>query len=238
MIRMIKLMVAGAIVGFLTTTIFTFIQPDEIMGGLNGTLLEIIVPIQIVLIFTLLLPAYVYLSKAKKMLKEVNVELDLDEDQAGNAFDRALFCSEFLSRLFMVLQFVSFGLIVNEYHNFYLLIISFALFLLSVIFAPYVEVRVVRLRQQYDPDKIGDPLALRFSKGVFESYDENEKLKVYKAVFSTFRIMEVVLIIMLLFAIFGELYFKIGKAPIVFIGATWLTQTIVHGYYKKKFNAS
>src|SRR5699024_4043486 len=135
----------------------------------------------------------VMLKKAKKHFVKADQNLNLEDDSGENEGNKILFHSKVFNRLYTVFSFIVFGLI-TELEDLYILW-SALIFLVFLVVNVLIETQTIRLIQQRDPLKKGDPTSMKFNEQYFASLDEAEKVQVYQASYHTNHFMEIALMV-------------------------------------------
>lgn len=69
---------------------------------------------------------------------------------------------------------------------------------------------------------------MRFRKKWFDSCDEAEKLKVYRASYASNKATGIACIGLCFFCLFGAILWGLGPLPMCIVGVIWLTDTITY----------
>lgn len=101
-------------------------------------------------------------------------------------------------------------------------------------FLAVMEILFYRLMQKRDPQKKGDPASLSFNKKWLEGCDETEKLVIYQSGYKAFGAVQIVLIVGILLALFGEAQFNFGKFPMILLGVAWIAGIAIFNISKLK----
>ncbi|SEN69675.1 Protein of unknown function [Amphibacillus marinus] len=233
MIKLLLMMLAGFTVGFgmglfsdqIANLSFSF-------DPVTMFIYEQILYIQLTLFTLMLVPLYISLFKANSTIKKINTNLDIENDQAEKRFQKLYTAGAVLNRIMLVSNFILMAFASND-GNQYILITSI-IFIVIFFLASVNEVLTLKMYQLYDPSKKGDPYATNFPKKLFAGYDEAEKLEVYQAAYSTFRVMEQLLLWLLLVGLIGRVMFDLSTSIIVLIGLIWLAHSLTYYYFGTK----
>lgn len=107
-------------------------------------------------------------------------------------------------------------------------IIAVAVFLISLVFFIVIQRSTVELEKKINPEKRGEALDFNFQKEWENSFDEAEKSMAYKAGYKSFKFTNYTCIALWLLCIIGQIVFKIGIAPILFVTIIWLVSTLTY----------
>lgn len=231
--NLFKKFLLGGAVGFVLAIILILLERVTI--NLNF-IIDYSLYAQIAVIGIFLIPSVFCFYKAKRQFRQMDESIDVDSDPHREKAEKMTFRALLFNRLFLVLSFIflGFGFDLNNP----LFFLSLLVFLIAIAFGSLNEVKIVRLIQEKDPMKKGDPTSFRFNKDYFSSLDEGEKVQVYQAAYHTFVFMEVALIIIFGLTVVLKMHFDIGNGPMVVVGLIWLIQSIVYFYNSKKYSKS
>jgi len=235
--KIIKLVLIGLIIGFLSPILFRFINlPTDFLK----LTIEQATFIQLGAVLIIYIPTIICIRKANQHFNRIDETVDDENDWHSKKGSKRLFQARLLNRLFIILSFMALGIAIDfnlpelsPYH-----VISLVIFIGSVYLAVKNDIKIVRIIQSYNPMKKGDPLSFRFNKEYYSSMDEAEKNQIYRASFHTYLFMENTLFILLVLSICGKIYFRFGNGPIYIIGLIWLIQSSAYFYNSKKYSKS
>lgn len=86
----------------------------------------------------------------------------------------------------------------------------------------------VNFEKEINPQKQGSVYDMRFRKKWFDSCDEAEKLKVYRASYASHRATGIACIGLCFFCLLGAILWGLGPLPMCIVGVIWLTDTITY----------
>ena len=176
----------------------------------------------------------VYYFKAKKLFSKWDGE---DEDSI-NKVENMIGKSVLVSNIGLILEYFLIGAGIHFTGSEALTIsdkiigintfVSIAIFLISFVFFIVIQRSAVELEKKINPEKRGEILDTNFQKEWENSFDEAEKALSGKAAYKSFKATNVTCVILWLFSIVGEMIFKIGIVPILFVTIIWLVSTLAY----------
>ena len=107
-------------------------------------------------------------------------------------------------------------------------VIAVAVFLISLVFFIVIQRSTVELEKKINPEKRGEALDFNFQKEWENSFDEAEKSIACKAGYKSFKVTNATCGVLWLLCIIGQIVFKIGIAPILFVTIIWLVSTLTY----------
>ena len=110
---------------------------------------------------------------------------------------------------------------------------TYILFIVTIFYNTFIQRACVELVKKINPEKKGDTLSVNFSKEWEQSMDEAQQLMLYEAGYRTYKVMNMVLLIVWLICTMGIL-FGMGLLPSLIVSALWLTSTITYSIYGYK----
>lgn len=235
-LKLLLIMLGGGVVGFFGSTLFFLIDDSidltNIGDSLSNHMIINIIWYQIGTVILLLVPAIYWLMRAKRLSERGNDEVDIEEDTAGQLFEKFLNRSLLANSLYFIFAFILFAIGADDRNPFFwgsLVVFGVFMFISSML-----ETNVIRSLQKYDPMKKGEPTSIKFGKQFLDSCDEAERQMIYKTGFESFSFMQVAIIIIFTFTIFTKLMFNAGNFPILLVGLIWLVQILSYFYYAAK----
>ncbi len=100
--------------------------------------------------------------------------------------------------------------------------------ILALIFMMSAKKMAVNFEKEINPEKRGSVYDMRFQKKWFDSCDEAEKLKVYRASYASRRVTGIVCTCLCFFCMFGTILWGLGPLPMCIVGTIWVTDTIAY----------
>lgn len=229
--RMILLLGIGAVVGFILSKVLIGISQSESISILED-LGQFFIENNMILFFAsfclLFLPAVIIYRKGKKLYSTLdNLEeeiIDEVEAKASNTIDLALT----MNGVFMVINFFIFGATFQAKSDTTLLFLL--TFLVFTLLTTGLEVFAVSMIKKFDPRIKGDPTKFSFQKDFFNSCDEAEQLRIYKAGYHAFQTSRTASLFFIILTLLFHILFKTGAFPIFIACSVLLIQIISYGY--------
>lgn len=110
-----------------------------------------------------------------------------------------------------------------------LVMILFAILYIASIASSFILQRIViEVEKQINPEKKGELMSPKFHKDWVGSFDEAEKMMLYKASYKAHRATNTLCMILWLVSIIGIAAFETGLLPIAIVTAIWLTSSIAY----------
>lgn len=220
-LRLILLMIAGGIFGFLIAIGSSKGQETQFYNTFYDFMRRITdyhIWFQIFFPLILICLSLILYARSKK-LYDNHLPLEDKEEKIDYYLDWALS----LSTIAYGLSFVLFGIGLSYVENVILLV---GIFITSILIVLFIEVAVVSFVQKMDPSKKGDPTSADFSKHWEASLDEAEKFLLYKSAYKSFMFMKNFLLALMVIAMLGEVIFDTGKFALVLAGLAWVVQSL------------
>lgn len=221
LLRLILLMIAGGIFGFLVAIGTSKGQESEVYSTLIDfmtKLSEYHIWFQIFFPLILICIAILLYIRSKKLYQN-HLPIEEKEDKIDRYLDWALS----LTTVAYGLSFVLFGVGLSYVENVILLV---GIFITSILIVLFMEVAIVTFVQKMDPSKKGDPTSADFSKHWEASLDEAEKYLLYKSAYKSFMFMKNFLLALMVIAMLGEVLFDTGKFALILTGLAWVVQSL------------
>ena len=108
------------------------------------------------------------------------------------------------------------------------LILFLILYLAGIISTLVFQRIIVELEKKINPEKKGELMSTKFQKDWLNSFDEAEKMMMYKATFKAFRATNTLCLILWILCVVGILTFNTGILPIVIVTIIWFVNTIAY----------
>lgn len=233
-IRTVGLAGIGAIIGLMISGFFNRVFED---GGLNlkliyeNFMLKYFMVIQGAVFLCLLLPAIVFLLKAKKQYKSLD---SVDEDKIDEVEDK---CKKWINSTIilnlshLIITFVIFSLALNVEVSINYMFIGMAYLIVTLVAMVVIEYTAIGTLQKYDTRLKGDPSKFSYSKEYFESLDEAEQLEVFKSAYHGFQVSKNVGLAVFIFAVLITMKFDVGVWPVLLTAIMLLTQLISYSVH-------
>ena len=88
------------------------------------------------------------------------------------------------------------------------------------------SVRQIKLQQQLDPTKKGDPTSTKFTEQWVESCDEAEKEMIYRSAYKSYTALSKWIPILMVVTMLSHLVWNTGVMAIVVVGIVWTVQNV------------
>lgn len=245
--RTIVGLIVGAIIGFIGSfTIGTYNK--EILAFLKNIdnylpyLQYYILPVILVLftIYSIVYTAYA-IKKGKRQIASWDGEDNEHIDIADRLLNNALKCSSnHLIINCVIYAIITYNLFQGFEHHFqnisgrYKCIIIFTIvivYFFNLYFTGAQQNRIIKLVQQYAPEKKGSVYDKKFKEVWLESCDEAERALIYKASYNTMQFMQRILSGIFFTTTLIGMFFPIGILCCIIVGALWMVMSI---YYQKE----
>ncbi|NLD17050.1 MAG: DUF3169 family protein [Tissierellia bacterium] len=135
-----------------------------------------------------------------------------------------------LADLGIIFIIIIFALGFGKYNssNYMISLMDSGIMLGTILISGLLQDKIVEFIKSYNPEKRGDLYTLKFQKDWMESSDEREKVEVYKAAYSSYKVTQIVLIFGV--GILGILSMDgIGIVPALSLGIVLLVSKISYG---------
>lgn len=217
----------GRFMGKLKKAGFSFPEiTDEMMGKLAIAMLIVFVVINAMLAIV----AICCISKSKKELKLWDGE---DEDMAEKMEGRVSIpiC---MSSIVMILNMFFFAVCVNldinskfnETIEDRYMLANIIVFVLSFVVVIWVQKKAIDFTKEMNPEKEGSVFEVNFSKKWENSCDEAQKLHIYKAGSTGFKVMSTVCMDLWVVCLIADLFANVGLLPVTMVSVIWLSGVI------------
>ena len=217
----------GRFIGKLKKAGFSFPDiTDEMMGNIAIAMLVVFVAINAILTII----AICCISKSKKELKLWDGE---DESMAEKMESRVSIpiC---MSSIVMILNMFLFAVCVNldinsefsdRIEDMYMLA-NMVVFVLSFVVVIGVQKKAVDFTKEMNPEKEGSVFEVNFAKKWENSCDEAQKLHIYKAGSTGFKVMSTVCMELWVVCLIADLFANVGLLPVTMVSVIWLSGVI------------
>lgn len=181
----------------------------------------------------------------KKMRYYVDV-MELAEDEE---YDRVDYEAERLaawgSSILILIEIISTLILATVYSLSYMRSISgeYALFLGAIagflciyIYRACWGVRLVKLEQEINPERKGDPASMKFTEQWVESCDEGERERIYQSAYKSYLLLSKCVPGMMFLALMLHLIWNTGIVAVIFVGFIWMLLSVSYlkGSVRKK----
>lgn len=235
LLRMIALMVVAGMIGVVLTLGLLKLNQTAFTGiaaQIGDFIIENSLVFYVGLLLCLFLPAVYQYQKAKRNYEQITHISDDLADSYEKAGEKSFNLSMLLNNMFLILNFMLFGMTFYENREDIFLIIS--VFMFGMICSSILEIVAIKYVQKNDNRLKGEPTSLRFHQEFLESCDEAEKLKIYKSGYHAFRISKNLTLGLIIVTIISNLTFYTGIFPIFISGLLMLIQVASYHYYAYK----
>lgn len=228
MLKFIAIMVISMLVGAVVGgTMAAFLDNTDTASAALLSWLAAVLPTVHWVVFALLTVVSFGLYFAARTVVFAFERSGSENEKLSERADTLITFSMLANSLNMIFVYCIFGMLcalpmVLNLENSINVLVLFA----TIIVTTAHNVYSIKLYKRLAPEKRGDPLDFKFGKEWIDSCDEAEKMLIYKASYSTYKLMQVVLLaVWVLTAILGP-FFDIGIYPMVIITIIWLAHTV------------
>lgn len=188
------------------------------------------------ILLVLYVPAVIFVTKGKKISRTMENDTDEEIERKGKIVDKNINLGLTMSQVFMVLNFMIFGLTFNGESKYNIIVL--VIFMFNSLAASILEITTIKHIQKYDKRIKGDPMSLKFGADFLGSLDEAEQLLVYKSGYKAFQnsraaAMAIIIILMLI-----KLVFEVGESAILAVGIMLIIQSLSYYYHANRFSKS
>ncbi|MFI3230266.1 MAG: DUF3169 family protein [bacterium] len=221
--NVIKLVIAGMIVGYMSSYMMFEYELSNISVSTNPILLQVITTIPLLV----MLAKYLNIKKAIKLDNFSN-----EEDSVYEKTSNKRFVITSLATLLIIVNFMMFGINFSNKlfssidENIEKVVITLLIFTVNCIIGSFLEISNINLIKRVEPNKNVDPTELNYNKKALDTLDEYEMQIVGKASARTISYMAFVYLIIFLIGLLT------GQTAIFFIctlGA-WAVNHIIYNY--------
>ena len=233
--KMIFIMIIGGIFGFfISKGVLKLNDTESIKAASNigDFFVKNNIAIFLLLLILLYLPSVYLFIKGKSIFLELDNMLDEECDIQTKVGQRKLDIALSLNGVFMIFNFMLFGMTFAKLMNNEFVII--AIFMVNMFASSMLEISTIKFIQKVDNRLKGDPTSLRFSKDFLESCDEAEKLKIYKSGYHGFQFTKNVSLVFVILTMLGNMLLDTGGFP-VFVSCSMLLTIIGSNSYYSIF---
>lgn len=222
---MLKLFALGFIVGLLLAQIDRKISFLNIINNLEMLIFQNHSKLLVITALIAILFPFTFFLLGKK---KVENSIQNDEDIVDEKFVEL---SMILADLGIIFIIIIFALGFGKYNssNYMISLMDSGIMLGTILISGLLQDKIVEFIKSYNPEKRGDLYTLKFQKDWMESSDEREKVEVYKAAYSSYKVTQIVLIFGV--GILGILLSMdgIGIVPALSLGIVLLVSKISYG---------
>ena len=230
--KMIFLTIIGGGAGFIISLGLLKLNNTE-TTNIAATIGDFIVENNLVMFLLLLiifyLPSVYLFIKGKRVFVDLDNLSDEDYEIQTKLGQRKLDMVLPLNGIFMIFNFMLFGMTFAKLTNNEMVITS--VFMVNILLSSMLEIITIRFMQKLDTRLKGDPTSLKFSKDFLESCDEAEKLKIYKSGYYAFQFTKRISLAFLVFTILCNLLLDTGGFPVFVSGSLMLAIIASYSYY-------
>lgn len=156
------------------------------------------------------------------------------EDTVLDSIERRLDYSMLWSNIAMILNFAFFGISLapsitdhaNRYLQLYTTPVTLVIFVLGFVWIIAIQNAIVKFIQQMNPEKQGSVFDMKFQKKWVNSCDEGQKLILYQASYTAFRITNGVCLALWLITFLCNLTFHTGVFPLLCVCVIYLASIV------------
>lgn len=191
----------------------------------QSTIIMHIFPIAITGTILLTLTIIYFYLTAKSASNKLKIDDPKESDELF--YEKTERASDFgltFSSILLIFAFVFFGtglnlLFMEKNQAFVFPLI--ALLLVATVISTAGTVLFVNLEKKINPEKRGNIFDGNFHKDWLKTSDEAEKFILYKASYQSFKIMQIIYVIVMLILLFAGIATPIGAFPFIIIGVLW-----------------
>lgn len=229
---MIKFISSIAVGGILTVLLLTqnVLRDTQFTKGLENFLFNHTIILYFISALLLLVPATILHFTGKKAY---TVMLSSDDEVDEETKKKAGYLDDSMSfvGVFIAVNFMQYGMLYHKTTEDSSTLL--VLFLMGVLFASVLQVYTVKHVQSLDKRLKGDPSKGSFDKEFFDSLDEAEQLKAYKAGYKSFQMIKTTTQAMIIISILMNILFGTGEFAIFISCIFMLVQTLLFAYHEK-----
>ena len=218
---------AGAIIGKLQKAGYGLPEfTEEVIGKMS-----LIMPVVFLLLNVILaIVGYACIRKSKKEFELWDGE---DEDVAEKMESRVAF-PLYMSSLVLIINMFLFSVCANLDINSELSdkwedilgIVLLSVFILSYVVVVVVQKKAIDFTKDMNPEKEGSIFDAKFVKKWENSCDEAQKLYIYKAGYSSYKVTSNVCMILWIVCLIADLFGNVGLLPMTMVFVIWFASTI------------
>lgn len=165
-----------------------------------------------------------------------------DCDTEFTKIDKKLSFGVCITNALIVLQFIYFSIMVMmnvkfmEQNNFTLIPIAIIIFVTGMLVAVLLQQKVVDCVRLMNPEKKGSVYDFNFRRKWEDSSDEAELFATYKAAYMSFKVVNMLCIILWMIFLMIGLATGAGFIPVITVLIIWATSISVYSYYSIKIS--
>lgn len=199
---------------------------DEAMGRFAIVMLVVFVVINVILAVV----AICCISKSKKEWKL----WDGEDEAVAEKIESRVSVPIWMSSIVMIINMFLFAVCVNldinskfseKIEDRYMLA-NLIVFVLSFVVVIAVQKKAVDFTKEMNPEKEGSVFDANFSKKWESSCDEAQKLQIYKAGSTGFKVMSTVCMDMWIVCLLADMFANAGLLPVTLVSIIWLSGNI------------
>ncbi len=199
---------------------------DEAMGMLAIAMLIVFVAINVILVIV----AICCIGKSKREWKL----WDGEDEALAEKVDGRVSVPVWMSSIVMIINMFLFAVCINldinskfsdKVEDMYMLA-NIIVFILSFVVVIVVQKKALDFTKEMNPEKEGSLFDVNFSKKWENSCDEAQKLQIYKAGSTGFKVMSTVCMDMWIVCLIADLFANVGLLPVTLVSVIWLSGNI------------
>ncbi len=230
---MIKFIATLAVGGILTLLLLTqnVLGNTQFIKSLENFLYNHTIILYFINALLLLVPATILHFTGKKAYSAM---FSSDEDEVDEEIKKKagyLDTSMSLLGVFIAVNFMQYGMLYHKTTEDSSTLL--VLFMLGILFTSILQVSTVKHIQSLDKRLKGDPSKGSFDKEFFDSMDEAEQLKAYKAGYKSFQMIKTITQLIIVISILMNIIFETGEFAIFISCIFMLVQTLLFAYHEK-----
>lgn len=224
LISILLFMGLGAITGILFSEINSRLNILSAIDYFENGLYQIHTLLLFITAIVSIFVPYIFFIMGKNKVED---SLKNDDDILGERYvDLSLMLADL--GLFFVVIVAALGFSKYDFSNYKQPLLDIVVIIVSALILGLLQDKIVEFIKTYNPKKTGNLFTLRFQQDWMKSSDEREKLEVYKAAYSSYRVTQNVLLFGVV--ILGVLSMEgIGFIPALSLGIVLLISKISYG---------
>lgn len=233
-IVMLLAMAVGMVMGFASALLAGYMQHTDLdimtIGKVISDFWVVAGRYLIIIGNVIILPLlWFMLNKGRKALKA----WDGEDEEVYECIDKKLSTAMSVSGVTMIFDMLTYG--IAFYGAFsggkpltLILLVDLVVFIGSIFYLVFWQKSLVNLLKEYNPEKQGSVLDMKFTKKWMESCDEAEKQKIGEASYSTYTVMNLVYEIFIVILMIAGFVLPIGVIPLTVVCVLWMVQMIIY----------
>jgi hypothetical protein len=235
MLKLSIMLIGSGIIGAVVTLALIQLAGSEVINigpHISQFFNDHTIEMHIILFALLMFPTLFFHYKGKDLYKNIENYSDEEMEIIEKKINNYLGLSMTLNSIFIVLNFMLFGILFKNTSDSKLVIA--VIFMVGQLFTTGVELTTIKFIKKIDERLKGDPTSMRFAKDFLESCDEAQKLKIYKSGHQAFQFSKFFAMVLVVMTILLNLVFDIGGLT-VFISCLYLlVQMVSYSYYETR----